>query len=53
MPYYRERFGYKPGDFPESERYYEQEISLPLYPMMTNEDVKRVTESIKEYMKGR
>ena len=53
MPYYRERFGYKPGDFPESERYYEQEISLPLYPMMTNEDVKRVTDSIKEYMKGR
>ena len=48
--YYREHYGYKPGDFPESERYYEQEISLPLYPLMTNDDVMRVCECIKEYM---
>jgi len=54
QPYYCERFGYKSGDFPESEKYYEQEISLPLYPLMENSDVKRVTDCIKEYMfKGR
>lgn len=53
MPYYRERYKYKPGDFPESERYYEQEISLPLYPLMTNEDVIHVTGCIKEYMSKR
>ena len=50
QPYYRERFGYKSGDFPESEKYYEQEISLPLYPLMEDSDVKRVTECIKEFM---
>lgn len=54
MPYYRERYGYKPGDFPEAEKYYEQEISLPLYPLMEDSDVKRVTDCIKEFMiKGR
>ena len=51
--YYRERYNYKPGDFPESERYYAQEISLPLYPLMTDEDVMRVCESIKEFMRKR
>ena len=54
QPYYRERYGYKPGDFPESEKYYAQEISLPLYPLMENADVKRVTDCIKEFIfKGR
>ena len=51
--YYRERYGYKPGDFPEAEKYYSQEISLPLYPLMRDEDVKRVSECIKEYMTRR
>ncbi|MBQ3397182.1 MAG: aminotransferase class I/II-fold pyridoxal phosphate-dependent enzyme [Synergistaceae bacterium] len=50
MPYYRERFGFKSGDFSEAEKYYEQEISLPLYPLMEDSDVKRVTECIKEFM---
>ena len=50
QPYYREKFGYKPGDFPEAEKYYSQEISLPLYPLMEDSDVKRVTECIKKFM---
>jgi len=50
MPYYRERYGFKSGDFPEAKKYYEQEISLPLYPLMEDSDVKRVTECIKEFM---
>ena len=50
QPYYQQRFCYKSGDFPESERYYTQEISLPLYPLMEDGDVKRVTECIKKFM---
>ena len=50
QPYYREKFGYKSGDFPEAEKYYAQEISLPLYPLMENDDVERVTECIKNFM---
>ncbi|MBS4051179.1 MAG: UDP-4-amino-4,6-dideoxy-N-acetyl-beta-L-altrosamine transaminase [Methylomonas sp.] len=31
QPYYRQR-GFKPGDFPQAERYYAEAITLPLYP---------------------
>ena len=47
--YYRKRFGYKKGDFPEAERFYERAISLPIYPSMEDSDVERVVECIKKY----
>lgn len=34
QPYYR-KMGFRDGDFPESERYYAEAISLPMYPTMT------------------
>ena len=34
QPYYQAR-GFKLGDFPESERYYAEAISLPLYPTLS------------------
>ncbi len=34
QPYYQ-RMGFRPGDFPEAERYYAEAISLPMYPTMT------------------
>jgi dTDP-4-amino-4,6-dideoxygalactose transaminase len=37
-----ERMGFKKGDFPEAERYYEECITLPLFPAMSDDDVKRV-----------
>ncbi|MBQ9564590.1 MAG: UDP-4-amino-4,6-dideoxy-N-acetyl-beta-L-altrosamine transaminase [Synergistaceae bacterium] len=50
-PYYRERFGYKDGDFPEAERYYRQAISLPIFPLMEDEDVCRVASCIREFLR--
>jgi UDP-4-amino-4,6-dideoxy-N-acetyl-beta-L-altrosamine transaminase len=35
QPYY-ERMGFRRGDFPEAERYYEEAISLPMFPTLTN-----------------
>ena len=52
QPYYRNNFGYKPGDMPEAEAFYEQELSLPLYPSMTNDDVQLVIEAIKQCIKS-
>jgi dTDP-4-amino-4,6-dideoxygalactose transaminase len=52
-PYYRKRFRYKKGDFPEAEKFYEEEISLPMYPSMEDSDVERVVDCIKEFLKGR
>lgn len=47
-PYYRERYGYRHGDFPVSEDLYEREISLPIYPKMSETDVDRVIAAVLE-----
>jgi len=51
-PYYRDRYGYKYGDFPVSEDLYEREISLPIYPKMTEQDVQRVIEAVLATVKN-
>lgn len=50
QPYYRAKFGYKAGDFPEAERYYRRAMSLPLFPLMEDSDVRRVTDTIKKFL---
>jgi len=44
---YQKRFGFKKGDFPNTEWVYEREVSLPLYPMMTEEDIYRVIKAVR------
>lgn len=51
QPYYKEKFGYKNGDYPKTEAYYEKELSLPLYPGMSDDDVDLVINSVKEVIK--
>jgi dTDP-4-amino-4,6-dideoxygalactose transaminase len=46
QPYYREHFGFKKGDYPKAEYYYQQCLSIPLFPKMTDDDVKRVIDAI-------
>ena len=46
QPYIQWRYGFRRGDFPESERFYREEVSLPIYPLLTDNDVKRVTEEL-------
>lgn len=46
-PYYREKYGYRPGDFPQAEDAYSRCVSLPIYPGMRPEQVSRVVETIK------
>ena len=48
--YYQEKFGYKPGDFPVAEAYYEQALSIPLYPKLTDTEVAYVVENIKKVL---
>lgn len=45
--YYRETFGFKAGDLPDSEWNSDRICSLPLFPAMTADDVKDVVEAIK------
>lgn len=49
QPYYQ-KLGYRAGACPQAERYYEQAITLPLYPKMTDDDVKTVIAAVKEVL---
>lgn len=51
QPFYKETYGYKDGDYPAAEKYYEQELSLPLYPGLSDEDVECVIEAVKNVIK--
>lgn len=50
-PYYRNRFGYKPGDFPNAEAFASEELSLPLHAGMSDADVVRVVDALKEALR--
>jgi UDP-4-amino-4,6-dideoxy-N-acetyl-beta-L-altrosamine transaminase len=52
QPYYRRR-GFKPGDFPESERYYERAISIPLFGAMTDAEQSEVVARLSETLLAR
>jgi UDP-4-amino-4,6-dideoxy-N-acetyl-beta-L-altrosamine transaminase len=49
MPYYRS-LGYKKGDFPAAESYYEACLSLPMYPTLTEEEQAFVIAKVKEFV---
>jgi len=50
-PYYRDKYGYKPNDFPVAYREYQRIISLPLYPRMNDQDVADVIEAVARIVK--
>ncbi|RLC46257.1 MAG: UDP-4-amino-4,6-dideoxy-N-acetyl-beta-L-altrosamine transaminase [Candidatus Coatesbacteria bacterium] len=45
-PHYREKYGFRPGDFPNAEHASNRLVSVPLYPSLTDEDVKTVIAAI-------
>ena len=51
LPYYK-KFGWKEGDFPNSENYYKRCISLPMFPTLTEEEQDVVIEKVKEFIRG-
>jgi perosamine synthetase len=53
LGYYKKRFGYKRGDFPVSEYYYDRAISIPLYPSLTDEEVEKVVGDITNFVKSK
>ena len=48
MPYYQQQ-GYHTGDFPNAENYYSRCLSLPMYPILTEEEQNFVIQSICEF----
>ena len=49
QPYYQ-NIGFKWGDFPKSETYYADAISIPLYYGLSKEDQNRVVENLREVL---
>lgn len=49
QPYYQE-MGFRPGDFPEAEKYYAEAISIPMFPTLTYSEQDFVVEALKEAM---
>ncbi len=50
QPYYMTNYGYKRGDLPKAEAYYERCLSIPLYPKMTDEQVDHVVKHVKRVL---
>ena len=50
-PYYREGFGFRPGDYPVAEDAYERLVSLPLYPRMSEDDMDRVVDAVLDVVR--
>jgi UDP-4-amino-4,6-dideoxy-N-acetyl-beta-L-altrosamine transaminase len=49
QPYYQEQ-GFSKGNYPHAERYYEETISLPLYPGLSMDDVKYIAQTFMKVL---
>jgi dTDP-4-amino-4,6-dideoxygalactose transaminase len=47
QPFYQRQFGYKKGDFPQTEKVFAGILSLPLFPRMTFRDVDDVVQALQ------
>jgi perosamine synthetase len=50
MSYYRERFGHREGQFPVCENVAARSIALPFFPEMTESQVERVAEVLRDVL---
>lgn len=48
QPYYRRTYGLRATDFPGATTLFDQEVSLPLYPDMTAEEVGAVIDAVRQ-----
>lgn len=48
QPYYVKKYGYKKGDFPHAEKFYERTLSLPMATNMTEKDVDDVIKAVRK-----
>jgi len=47
MPYYRDGLGYPQNECPATEDYYDQAISLPIFPALADADLERVVGELR------
>ena len=47
-PFYQKKFGYKKGDYPVAEKYYDRAITLPIFPKMSDDDIEDVIKAVRK-----
>ena len=52
QPYWRDRYGLTPAQFPHSQHAYERMLSLPLYTRMSDADVQRVCDAVRTILRA-
>jgi perosamine synthetase len=50
LPHYRQKYGYKPGDFPVAEFVAQRTIALPFFPRLTDREVDLVCQTLELMM---
>jgi dTDP-4-amino-4,6-dideoxygalactose transaminase len=50
-PYWRDRYGLVPAQFPHSQHAYERMLTLPLYTRMSDGDVERVVTTVRDLLR--
>lgn len=53
QPYWRDRYGLRQTEFPNSQKLYERGFSLPIYTKMTDMDQQRVIDALKAVFNSR
>ena len=51
-PFYREKYGYQPDDFPVARRVGESVLSLPLVPQMSRADAQDVVDAVRKVVEA-
>jgi dTDP-4-amino-4,6-dideoxygalactose transaminase len=51
-PYYRDKYGYAPGDFPVTLGNFQRMLSLPLHPRLTDDDVADVIQAVLDVVQS-
>jgi dTDP-4-amino-4,6-dideoxygalactose transaminase len=50
LAYWKQRYCFVPGDFTEADRYFDGAVTLPLFPTMTNQEVDRVADAVRDLL---
>jgi dTDP-4-amino-4,6-dideoxygalactose transaminase len=49
-PYWRDKYGLKPDQFPVATEMFQRVVSLPIYSKMTDSDVERVVSAVRSVL---
>jgi len=44
--------GFEPGDFPEAEKYYAEALSLPMFPLLNEQQLEHVEQAFEEALQS-